>query len=176
LWAATGVRPLATALARLDPDPRLDPLLADAPLPASLRRLTRRRAVASARTVDLVGQRLRKVIGWLTSDGDRIVIEKIISRPSTGMLCALALAVTTWGDRPPATPVTEPGVVAVPGFPATSLRDPDGPWQRAWPDAHELGAEPERCWDQVAATGLLVPTGWLGPGGWPALWHRANRG
>jgi hypothetical protein len=90
------------------------------------------------------------------------------------MLCALVLAVTSWGSDS-ATSVAPQRVQTVPGFPATSLADDDGPWQRAWADAVELGAYADVFWDQIAATGLLVPTAWLGASGWPALWARANQ-
>lgn len=145
-------------------------------MPRSLHRLVRRPGVAAARTMDLVGRRLRVVIGWLTRTGDPTLAQKIASHPSTEMICALALAVTTWADRPPVTAVTQPRSVIVPGFPASSLTDPAGPWERARPDARELGAAPESGRVRVAETGLLVPTAWLGPGGWPALWRKASRG
>lgn len=130
-------------------------------MPRSLHRLVRRPGVAAARTMDLVGRRLRVVIGWLTRTGDPTVTQKIASHPSTEMIC---------------TAVTQPRSVVVPGFPASSLTDPAGPWERARPDARELGAAPESGRDRRAETGLLVPTAWLGPGGWPALWRKASRG
>jgi hypothetical protein len=65
--------------------------------------------------------------------------------------------------------------VHVPGFPASALHEETGPWASAWPDAQELGAARESFWDRIAEHGLLVPAGWLSPGGWPALWQTAHR-
>ncbi|MFF0724479.1 hypothetical protein [Streptomyces sp. NPDC004134] len=62
----------------------------------------------------------------------------------------------------------------MPGFPATGLDDPEGPWQRAFPAARELGADTGAFWDGVAADGLRAPASWLAAG-WPALWARAHR-
>jgi hypothetical protein len=185
LWAATGVRPLAVALAGLDAGlrdryERLELLLVDGPLPGSLRRLARRRAIASARSVDLVGLRLRLAIGVLTHDADLVIAEGARHHLSTAALCALVLAVTSWtepcghGDRSRTYQVTAPGEVEVPGFPGSRLTDHDGPWRLAWPQARELGAN-EIQFDQIIQSGLLVPASWLGIGGWPALWSHAAR-
>jgi hypothetical protein len=167
LWQASAVRPLATALGGLDPVlrhrfERLDRLLDDAPLPGSLRALARVPEVSAARTADLVARRLRGAVGELARAGDPALAGSLARRPATGMLCALVLAD---GFAGPTTPVDP----AVPGFPASTVDDPAGPWQRAWPDALELGADPER----VRMDALVVPSDWLGPGGWPALWRRA---
>jgi len=179
LWAASGVRPLARALAGLEPAvadryDQLHLLCDDAPLPSSLRRLARRPGVAAAYSMDLVGRRIRVTLGGLARAADPALAESLARHPDTGMLCALVLAVNSARATPDVTPVTAPGQTTVPGFPASSLVE-DGPWQRAWPDARELGASPERCRERVAAHGLVVPAGWLGAGGWPALWHRAAR-
>jgi hypothetical protein len=179
LWSATAVRPLAAALAALDPAvrrryERLGRLTDDAPLPGSLRTLARRPAIATARSMDLVAHRLRTTIGRLVTSGDPAVARSMAARPATAPLCALALVVTTAGGTGPATvAITGPDAVTVPGFPASSLTDEAGPWRRAWPDAAELGAVPERFRDRVAAGGVRVPAAWLGTGGWSALWHRA---
>jgi hypothetical protein len=180
LWAATGVRPMARALADLDPELRarfvhLDRLVRDAPLLGSLRRLARRPAVSSARTMDLVTARIRAAIGILAREGDENLAGPVAQQPSTGMLCALVIAVTSDPGTVPVMPVTEPGALSVPGFPASNLSDVDGPWQRAWPEAHELGADVERFRATVDERGLLVPSGWLGNLGWTALWRRAAR-
>jgi hypothetical protein len=176
VWRTTADRPLATALAKLDPDlraryPHLDLLVADAPLLTSVRRVARLPEVAQARAVDLVARRLRAGIGRLARAGDPVLAPAVARCADTAMLCALVLAVSTGPSTvdTAVTPVTTPGASAVPGFPESSLTDPDGPWRRAWPDATELGADPQRL-DR-----LVVPTGWLGPGGWPALWSRAAR-
>jgi hypothetical protein len=182
LWWATGVRPLATALAGVEPHlwkqaGHLDLLLADAPLPAALRRLARLPGVAAARSVDLVARRLRGAIGRLARALDPVLTTAIAEDVDTGMLCALILAVSTTAD-PPAyalTPVSTPGSAAVPGGPESSRTGPtghSGPWQRAWRDAVELGADPALAGTAVQ---LRVPSAWLAAGGWPALWARATR-
>ncbi|MBO4274046.1 hypothetical protein [Microbispora triticiradicis] len=63
----------------------------------------------------------------------------------------------------------------MPGFPGSDMADADGPWQRALPDARELGADIEAFREHVAVGGLRVHERWLGNGGWPALWARAAR-
>jgi hypothetical protein len=180
LWTATAVRPLATALAGLDPALRqrfdqLDRLLDDAPLLGSLRTIARRPGVAPARSMDLVAHRLRVAIGRLARTGDPVLARAIAQRPTTGMLCALVLVVNSGGADLPMTPVAQPRAGTVPGFPASSLTDMDGPWVRAWPDAEEVGCVRADFWRRIASDGLHVPTAWLGPGGWPALWQRAAR-
>jgi hypothetical protein len=184
LWAATGVRPLRTALAGLDPDLRarfdhLDLLLGDTLLPGSLRRLAQWPALASARWMDLVARRVRTAAGQLAYDGDPTAARAVAQHPTTPMLCALALAVTSrrgaGGPVAAVTPVAAPHVRTIPGFPASTLDDEAGPWRRAWPAACELGAADAAFADQIAAGGLVVPAAWLGTGGWPALWSRAAR-
>lgn len=44
-----------------------------------------------------------------------------------------------------------------------------------FPGAQELGADLTAFWQQVSTGGLVVPSAWLGRGGWPALWSRAAR-
>jgi len=190
LWRATRVRPLAAAVAQLDPAVRerhgqLEFLLADAPLPPSVRRVARQPAVAEARTVDLVARRLRAALGRLARADDPVVAAAVVRDADTAMLCALVLAVSTAPGRPAAlTRITEPRGVAVPGFPASTLDDEAGPWRSAWPDAVELGADGFVTGAEadgtgvaglVAPIGLAMPTSWLGRGGWPALWARAAR-
>jgi len=192
LWRATEVRPLAAAVAQLDPAVRerfgqLEFLLADAPLPPSVRRVARQPAVAEARTVDLVARRLRAALGRLARADDPVIAAAAPREVDTSMLCALVLAVSTAPGPPPAaalTRITEPRRVAVPGFPASTLDDDAGPWRSAWPDAAELGADGSVTGAEADGTGvaglmapigLVVPTSWLGRGGWPALWARAAR-
>ena len=150
---------------------RLYRLPDDAPLPGALRRLAKVPEVAAARTADLVAHRVRVAIGDLVRAEDPQLARSLARRPATGPLCALVLLATV-ADL--GVPVSAPGAMTVPGFPVSTLDDPAGPWQRAWPDADELGADRDRFRDRVAATGLLVPGAWLGAGGWPALWHRAH--
>jgi len=171
LWRATAERPLAAALP--DGAPELAPLLADAPLPGSLRTLARRPGVAEARTADLVAMRVRSALGDLLREGHPALVS---SRPrgiTVPMLCACALAVTCWSG--PGAAVLAPRRVHVPGYPASALHDEDGPWAAAWADAVELGADRGAFWDHIAEHGLLVPEGWLTHGGWPALWQAAHR-
>jgi hypothetical protein len=167
LWTASGVRPLSSALRRLDPDiieryDQLPTLLVDQPLLGSLRSLARRPAVAGARTVDLVGRRVRVAIGALARAADPVLTAMLATDVSTDLLCALVLAVTTDGAPGPTLPIPH-------------ARTSDGPWQAAHAPARELVTDPERLDAQIAAGGLLVPTAWLGQGGWPALWQRAAR-
>ncbi|MEU4231420.1 hypothetical protein AB0F17_44605 [Nonomuraea sp. NPDC026600] len=178
LWAATRVRPLAGAIEQLDPGLRdrydqLGLLLVDAPLPGSLRGLARHRAIAPARTAELVVRRIRAAIGRLARAADPVLAQAIGRGADTDILCALVIATTIWPLE--TVPVTEPAHTGVPGFPASTLSDENGPWHRALPAAAELGADLTTFWDRVATGGLRVPPTWLGHGGWPALWNRAAR-
>ncbi|MCK2212308.1 hypothetical protein MF672_000625 [Actinomadura sp. ATCC 31491] len=180
LWQATGVRPLARALDALDPELRarhdqLGLLLSDAPLPGSLRKLSRHGAIASARSMELVGRRVRAALGRLARDADPVLARQVARDPGRDVLCALVVAVTCWDVSEPTVPVTGPGESAVPGYPRSDLEDPAGPWRRALAGAGELGADVDAFRDRVAAGGLRVPAAWLGTGGWPALWQRACR-
>lgn len=180
LWHATAVRPLARALSDLDPGLRarfdnLDLLLADAPLPASLRKPARHGPIAPARSMELVNRRLRASLGRLARTANPLLAEHIPHHADAAVLCPLIIAVTTWPPAQPTIPITAPGQATVPGFPRSDLEDPTGPWRRALPDAAELGADLDVFWDRVASDGLRVPTAWLGHGGWPALWQRATR-
>jgi hypothetical protein len=92
----------------------------------------------------------------------------------TGLLCALVLTISS--TSPPESVylvrVNDAGSTVVPGYPRSRLFDPAGPWQRAWPDARECGADPE--W-RARGDILLVPASWLGVRGWPGLWSNAAR-
>jgi hypothetical protein len=57
----------------------------------------------------------------------------------------------------------------------TTLDDADGPWQRAFPAARELGADTGVFWERIGEDGLRIPAAWLKAGGWNALWARAHR-
>ncbi|KOX19441.1 hypothetical protein ADK67_33385 [Saccharothrix sp. NRRL B-16348] len=109
--------------------------------------------------------------------GDDALARSVARRPSTELVCALAIAATC---APPSTTDRAVQVVAakkttVPGFPASDLSDEHGPWQHALAAAVDLGAPVELFWPRVAEHGLLVPAALLGKGGWPALWRRAHR-
>lgn len=178
LWAATRVRPLAGAIEQLDPGlhdryDQLGLLLVDAPLPGSLRALARHPAIAPARTAELVVRRIRAAIGRLARAADPVLAQAIGRGADTDLLCALVIATTIWPLE--TIPVTEPAHTSVPGFPASTLSDENGPWHRAFPAAAELGADLTTFWDHVATGGLRIPPTWLGHGGWPALWNRAAR-
>jgi hypothetical protein len=180
LWRATGVRPLAVALAALDPELRarfdhLDLLPADAPLPGSLRKLARHGAIAPARSMELVARRIRAALGRLARAADPVLAQQVARRADATVLCPLVIAVTTWPPSRPSVPITAPREMTVPGFPRSDLEDPAGPWRNALPEAGELGADLDAFWDRIAADGLRVPAAWLGNGGWPALWQRATR-
>ncbi|XVQ09865.1 hypothetical protein ACQP1W_46355 [Spirillospora sp. CA-255316] len=180
LWALSGIRPLEAALDGLDPALRdrfgqLRLLTGAAPLPGSLRKLARDPRVAPAYSMGLVGLRLRAAIGRLVRDGDPALARSVTGRPTVPMLCALTVHVTCEAPAIELAPVAAPRAVTVPGFPASSLDDKDGPWYRAFPDARELGADTAAFWNQVSRRGLCVPAAWVARGGgWPGLWSRAH--
>ncbi|MET8757797.1 hypothetical protein [Lentzea sp. NPDC004782] len=176
VWRATGVRPLASAVARLDPDlrehDRLGALADGAALPRSLRALVRRPEIAPAHAADVLARRLRAAMGTLTTDA---LARSVARRPSPELVCALAIATTCQSTSDKTVPVAGRGKTAIPGFPVSDLSDEHGPWQRALPAAAELGAPVDLFWQGVADHGLRVPATLLGQGGWPALWSRAHR-
>jgi hypothetical protein len=179
LWTATGVRPLATAVEALDPAlrdrfERLDLLLGDNPLPGSMRKLVRLPAIAPAYSLDLVARRIRAAIGLLAYDDDPTVAAAVTRRTTRPLLCALVVAITCRAPEINLSRVSPPREVTVPGFPATRLDDKDGPWQRAFPAARELGADTTPFWDQIAEHGLRAPASWLPAGGWTALWAKSR--
>ncbi|MQY13249.1 hypothetical protein SRB5_33920 [Streptomyces sp. RB5] len=179
LWAATAARPLTDAVARLDPALRerysaLALLTEDTPLPRSLRHLVRLPALAPAYSAELVSRRIRTALGRLVSDDDPALARALSRRPTVPLLCALTVTALL---RPPATALVQvapPRKITVPGYPASSLADEDGPWRRALPVVAELGVDTGPFWDRVAADGLRVPRSWLTAGGWPVLWGRAH--
>ncbi|WP_433058121.1 hypothetical protein [Dactylosporangium sp. CS-033363] len=168
--SARDARPMSAALAGYG-HPDLAPLALDEPLPGSLRTVARAPGIAEARTTELVARRIRRSLGALLRADSPVLTARRPDGLDEPMLCACTLAVTTWAG--PGVPVAEPRRVTVPGFPVTRLNE--DPWESAWPDATELGADREAFWDHVAAHGLLAPAGWLGPSGWPGLWNQAHR-
>ena len=186
LWAATSARPLHAAVAALDPALRtrfggLALLLGDQPMPKSLRKLVNLPAIADAYTLDLAARGARRAIGDLTLQDDPVIARAVSRAPSEQLLCALTVMFTC---RAPAVRsatvavprvVSAPRMVSVPGYPVTALNDEDGPWQRAFPAARELGADTSVFWDEISARGLRIPASWLAHGSWPALWSRAHR-
>ncbi|MVU81006.1 hypothetical protein GPX89_27625 [Nocardia sp. ET3-3] len=188
LWTATGTRPLATAVDSLDPAlltryPRLRTITTDAPVPSkTLRAMVKDPDIATARAQDLIAHRLRIALTRLARRGDPTLTQAITRNPTPDLLCPLILTLTCAPPPDlPLLPITEPRAITVPGFPATSLTDPEGPWDSAWPTALEsglaavdLGPDRELFWSHIADHGLLVPADWLGAGGWPALWSRAH--
>ncbi|MEU6753956.1 hypothetical protein ABZ914_47685, partial [Spirillospora sp. NPDC046719] len=179
LWEATGTRPLAAALAGLDPAlreryDRLPLLLGEPPLPKTLRRLVLLPAIADPYALDLAARRVRAAIGRLAVRDDPAVARAVGHRTTEPLLCALTVLVTCAAPEIPLAGVVPPRKVHVPGYPATTLKDEDGPWRRALPDAAELGADTGSFWDALAGRGLRVPASWLGAGGWTALWARAH--
>ncbi|WP_167979677.1 hypothetical protein, partial [Lentzea indica] len=154
---------------------RLATLTDGSPLPRTLRALTRRPEIAPAYAMDVVARAVRAAMGELV--GDDALARSVARRPSTELVCALAIA-TTCAD--PSTKDKTVQVLAarktvVPGFPASDLSDENGPWQNALAAAADLGAEVDLFGDRVAEHGLLVPAALLGKDGWPALWSRAHR-
>ncbi|HEU5028630.1 MAG TPA: hypothetical protein VFV01_27225 [Spirillospora sp.] len=179
LWDVTATRPLAGALGGLDPALRdrydqLPLLLGEPPLPKTLRRLVKLPAIADPYALDLVGRRVRAAVGRLALQDDPVVARAVAHRTTGPLLCALAVLVTCAAPEIPLATVVPPRKIRVPGYPATTLKDEDGPWQRALPDAAELGADTGSFWDATAAHGLRVPASWLGAGGWTVLWSRAH--
>ena len=178
LWETSAHRPLSAAVAQLPPAVRdkLEPLTADVAIPRTLRRLARLPLVAPARNAQLGAIRLRAALGELLRADDPELAQAMAGRPPRPLLRAGVLAVTSWGGLGPAgavTAVTGRRRIRVPGYPESSLKDEA--WQAAWPDAVELGGVPEEFWHRVTVHGALVPSSWLGAGGWPALWSRAAR-
>ncbi len=118
--------------------------------------------------MDVVARAVRAAMGERM--GEEILARSAARRPTPELLCALVIAHTV-SSTADSVRLVPPGTTEVPGFPATDLLDPDGPWQQAIPMAVELGAVVDRFGEQ----GLLVPAALLGRGGWPALWSRAHR-
>ncbi|MEU6583381.1 hypothetical protein [Nocardia sp. NPDC046763] len=187
LWTAGGSRPLAAAIESLDAAlltryPRLPTVTADAPVPSKrLRALLKEPDIATARSMDLIAQRVRAALGRLAHHGDPALTHAITRHPTPDLLCPLILATTcTPTHHTPVTAISAPRATTVPGYPTTSLSAPDGPWLTAWPAALELGTpdpgpDHEAFWSHIADHGLLIPTAWLASGGWPTLWSRAHR-
>jgi hypothetical protein len=179
LWRATSARPLATAIARLDPTlreyDRLTTLTADAALPRTLRALVRTPEIAPAYAMDAVARAIRKAMGELTS-GEALP-RSVARRPSPELVCTLIIATTCTrlSTVDGVVHLVAAGTTAVPGFPATDLLDEQGPWQHALPAAAELGTPVELFGERIAEQGLLAPAALLDRDGWPALWRRAHR-
>ncbi|KJK50384.1 hypothetical protein UK23_10870 [Lentzea aerocolonigenes] len=176
VWQATRARPLAAAVARLDPElrsfDRLGTLTDGSPLPRTLRALVRRPEIAPAHALDVVSRAIRTALGCLLTD--EALTRSVARRPSPELLCALVIA-TTCAPQSTTDIVAAAGKTTVPGFPASNLADENGPWQHALAAASELGAPVDVFWEHVAEHGLLIPVALLGKGGWPALWSRAHR-
>jgi hypothetical protein len=172
LWQATRVRPLTAAVATLREHERLGALTDGSPLPRTLRALTRLPEIAPAHAMDVVARAIRAAMGELP--GDDSLARSIARRPSTELVCALAIATTCAGSHG-TVQVAGARKTVVPGFPASDLSDEDGPWQAAMSAAAELGAPVDVFWERIAEHGLVVPAALVGTGGWPALWNRAHR-
>jgi hypothetical protein len=89
LWTATASRPLAAAVAALDPalrerHGRVDLLFEDAPLPATPRRLARTAGIIEARAVEVVARRLRAALGRLVLAGDPALARWCRATPTPG--------------------------------------------------------------------------------------------
>lgn len=180
LWAASGVRPLRTAVAALDPAlsdgfDQLALLFSEPPMAKSLRRLVKLPAIADAYAQDLVARSVRKAIGDLACRDDEVIAHAFTGRTTEPLLCALTVMITCRAPEIDLMAVVPPRTVNVPGYPATTLDDETGPWQRAFPTAGELGADTAVFWDEIANHGLRVPASWLTHGGWIPLWTRAHR-
>ncbi|KAB2347513.1 hypothetical protein [Actinomadura rudentiformis] len=166
LWRATSVRPLDTVVA--EHFDQLGLLLENEPLPRAFRQLVRLPEVAPAYSLSLVSRRIRAAMGDLTCQNEL----SLPRRTPAAMLCAFVVAVTCRAPEIDLTLIAAPRAVTVPGFPVSALNDEL--WQSALPAARELGADTSVFWDRIAEDGLRIPTRWLGPGGWPALWAGAT--
>ncbi len=180
LWAASGVRPLRTAVAALDPGvsdgfDQLAMLFGEPPMAKSLRRLVKLPAIADAYALDLVARSVRRAIGDLACRDDQVIARALAVRTTEPLLCALTVMITCRAPEIDLMAVVPPSTVTVPGYPATALDDESGPWQRGFPAARELGADTSVFWDEIAKHGLRVPASWLTHGGWAPLWTRAHR-
>jgi len=179
LWRATRVRPLATAVSRLDPAmrdyDRIGALTDGAPLPRTLRALARRPKIVPAHAMDSVARSVRAAMGELV--GADALARSVARSPSPELVCALAIATTCAAESIKANvvQVVAKRRIKVPGYPATQLFDEDGPWQAALAGAAELGAPVDLFAEHIAEHGLLIPAALLGRGGWQALWSRAHR-
>jgi hypothetical protein len=179
LWTATAVRPLRTAVAALDPALRdhfgqLSLLTGEPPLAKSLRRLVKLPAVDTAYALDRAARDVRRAIGTLAIRDDPVIARALTTRPAEPLLCALTVTITCCAPAANLVTVAPPRTVTVPGYPSTALDDETGPWQRALPDALELGADTSAFQDQIAEHGLRVPASWLARNNWTALWARAH--
>ena len=180
LWVASGVRPLRTAVAALDPAlsdsfDQLALLFSEPPMAKSLRRLVKLPTIADAYAQDLVARGVRRAIGDLACDDDQAIAHAFAGRTTEPLLCALTVMITCRAPEIDLRAVVPPRTVTVPGYPATALDDESGPWQRAFPAARELGADISVFWDETAEHGLRVPASWLTHGSWTSLWTRAHR-
>jgi hypothetical protein len=118
---------------------------------------------------------VRRAIGDLANGDDPVIARGLAGRTSEALLCALAVMVTCRAPGIDLVTIAPPQTVSVPGYPATTLDDEAGPWQRALPHARELGADPSVFAAQIAEHGLRVPASWLAGGSWTPLWGRAHR-
>lgn len=180
LWSATGTHPIATALHALEPAvmiryPRLRRLTEDTPLPSkALRELVKDPEIGAARSIDLLALRLREALLRLALVDDPVFAGALRANPAVEFLCPLILVITSTAGYPhPTTMIAAADAVTIPGFPVSSLIDPEGPWRRSHSSAGEFGSVPTPRWEQAPDTGLRIPTSWLPRGGWPVLWSRA---
>ncbi len=179
LWQATAFRPLAAALATLDPGDVDLRRLTDATVPGSLRLALRDPRLWSARVLDLAAGRVRLALGDLLRAADPALDEAVVRAPHLGFVAAGVLVVTAdQTDGRALEWVSVDGEGVVPGRPRSSVNDPGGPWAAARLGAVELGAAPARL-DEVMADAprrfLVIPQAWVGTRGWNALWARAHR-
>src|SRR6185437_9213144 len=98
LWAASGVRPLRTAVATLDPAvidgfDQLSLLFGEPPMAKSLRRLVKLPAIADAYALDLVARRVRTAIGNLAVEDDAVIARALAGRTTEPLLCALTVMI-----------------------------------------------------------------------------------
>ena len=180
LWAATGVRPLQTAVGALDPALRdrfdqLSLLFGEPPLAKSLRRLIKLPATADAYAQDRAARGLRRAIGHLAIRDD-----PVIARALAGWIYrAAALRADGHDHLLRARDRAHDRGAASQG----RRRRLSGyrPRRREWPVAarpparSRAGRRHLGVWDEVAEHGLRVPASWLAGGNWPALWARAHR-
>jgi hypothetical protein len=145
LWAASGVRPLSSAIEALDPALRsawhhLELLTAGEPLSGSLLSLARRPPIAVARASELAALHVRWSTCHLAQADDPVLASAVRRTADQEVLRALLMTLNTAGVATQTVEVPRPDA------------DTDG-----------------------LPSCVRVPRSWLGRGGWRALWHESAK-
>ena len=164
IWAATGDRPLARAVAELGMD-TLRPLTLDEPLPGRLRPLSHLSEVTTARTIDLVALRVRVALGRLLRADDPDLAQAVRERP------AVADAECDESGRH-LMGLARRGAGRAGRRAGARLSVHCAHWRAV---DHRAPRTPRSSGPSPATPVCVVPFSWLAAGGWPALWSRAAR-